>query len=107
MRLAAALRALRFRSARLVRSQVKTDAERKGQHMEQPLLRVIADAVRACGRGLGPGLRARALPLARLGALPGEGAPWAAGGPLGPRAALVVGSSQPIDMVSTVQKNSF
>jgi hypothetical protein len=43
-------------------------------------------------RGLGGAVRARALPLEKLGDLPGGAAPWAIGGPIHPRNAMVGGA---------------
>ena len=47
---------------------------------------------RACKRGRGPDKHSQHLPLMRLRELPAGEAPWATGGPLAPRRALVIGS---------------
>ena len=87
--LAATLKAGRYRSHDCVLSQYKVDAERRGDPIDTQILRGIADANRACARGLGPAVQAMALPFIELGSLPGGGTPWSNGGPVGPRNSLV------------------
>ena len=54
--------------------------------------RALRGAIRSCDRGLGPPVRAQALPFSQLWRLPGLRTPWVAGGPIGPRTCIVVGS---------------
>ena len=90
--LAAGLKARRYRSAASVLSQLRVDAEREGQEITTGFSRAFTDSARSCRRGLGPALTARALTFERLGDLPLAPAPWAPGGPVGPAAAIVVGT---------------
>ena len=90
--LAAGLKARRYRSAASVLSQLRVDAERTGEEISAGLRRAFTDSARSCRRGLGPSVTARALAFEKLGDLPLEMTPWATAGPVGPAAAMVVGS---------------
>jgi len=90
VRLAAALKAGRYRSAPSVLSQLKVDALRLGQDLSLPILKSLSDGSRACRRGMGPPRGALALDFFALGGLPPDPAPLALHGPLAPRNALVV-----------------
>ena len=90
--LAAGLKARRYRSAPSVLSQLRVDAECQGQDISSGLRRAFTDAARACRRGLGPAITAKPLDFEALGALPLGPEPWHAHGPIGPAAAMVVGS---------------
>jgi len=90
--LGASLKAGRYRSAAVYLSTYKTWTARQGHSWSATLQQAMADAIRSCERGLGGPVKARALPFARLGDLPGGDAPWVAGGPMRPRNAIVIGS---------------
>ena len=67
-------------------------AERRGYLLDDLGARSIKDYVRSCLRGLGEPCRPRPLPFSQLGALPATREAWTSGGPLNPKAAIVVGS---------------
>ena len=90
--LGGALKAGGYRSASAYLSLYRTVAVRAGDVVTDQTARLFKDITRSCARGLGGPVRARALPLEHLGSLPGEAKPWAVGGPLGPRNALVAGA---------------
>ena len=90
--LAAGLKARRYRSAASVLSQIRVDAERGGQDVTAALRRTFADAARSCRRGLGPAVSARPLDFEGLKNLPVTPEPWHPHGPLGPAAAMTIGS---------------
>ena len=90
--LGVSLKAGHYRSHASVVSQYKVDAERRGQPVDGVLCRIIADINRSCRRGLGPPVRALALPFDRLDELPGGMQPWCEHGPVGSRNCMVVGS---------------
>ena len=87
--LRAPLKAGHFRSHASVVSQCKVDAERHGQPIDGVLCRIIVDINRSCRRGLGPPVRALALPFDRLDELPGSRQPWCEHGPVGSRNCMV------------------
>jgi len=91
-KLAASLKRGGYRSSVNILSQYKVDAERRGQSLDATIVRCLADIGRSCRRGLGPPCRAAPLPFERLSSLPGGVQPWARGGPIAPRNAIVVGS---------------
>ena len=91
-KLGASIKAGGYRSAASLLSQYRVDAERRGCTFDAQLSRLYADISRSCRRGLGPPVRAGALPMERLRELSGDHAPFVREGPLGPRNALVVGS---------------
>ena len=86
----ATLRAGGYRSSDNVLSQMKVDAERAGVTINAAAKRALTDAARSCRRGIGPPLRAMALDFPRFEHLPSDIAPWAAGGPVAPRNALIM-----------------
>ena len=90
--LGASLKAGHYRSHASVVSQYKVDAEQRGQPVDGVLCRIIADINRSCRRGLGPPVRALALPFDCLDELPGGMQPWCEHGPVGSRNCMVVGS---------------
>ena len=90
--LASGLKARRYRSAASVLSQLRVDAERQGQDISASLRRAFTDAARSCRRGMGPATTAKALLFECLGDLPVTAEPWDSAGPVGPAAAMVVGS---------------
>ena len=90
--LAAVLKRGSYASAAQYLSEYKLEAERQGQIMGGPELRALKDCKRSCERGMGQPMRVLAFPFSRLGELPGGTAPWAPGGPLSPRNAIVAGS---------------
>ena len=91
LKLAATLKAGKYRSSASVLSQYKVDAERKGQGVTAAVLRALTDAGRSCRRGQGPPIQSMALPFAKLHQLPPSPLAWARGGPTSPRNAVVVG----------------
>jgi len=90
--LGASLKAGRYRSAAVYLSTYKTWTARQGHSWSTTLQQAMTDAIRSCERGLGGPVKARALPFARLGDLPGGDDPWTPGGPMRPRNAIVIGS---------------
>jgi len=90
--LGASLKAGRYRSASVYLSACKSWTARRGHDWTTSLQQSFQDAVRSCERGVGGPVKARALPFSRLGELPGGDAPWAAGGPVRPRNAIIIGS---------------
>ena len=92
LHLGAGLRAGGYRSAANYMSTYKIAAERRGDHIGPQVSRAFVDAARACQRGLGPPLRALALPFFELEGLPGGPSVLSPGRPIGPRNALVLGS---------------
>ena len=90
--LGAALKAGGYRTAESYLLLYRGEAVRRGELMTPDVAVTIADAKRSCNRGLGGPVRAMSLPFARLALLPEEPDPWNAGGPVGPRNAMVAGS---------------
>ena len=90
--LAAGLKARRYRSAASVLSQLRVDSERHGEELTPGIRRAFTDGARSCRRGLGPAVTARALCFERLAELPSAPHPWASAGPVGPAAAMIIGS---------------
>jgi len=90
--LGAGLKAGGYRSAQNVLSQFKVDSERAGHTFSGHELRLLADIGRSCLRGLGPPVRAQALPFEQLHRLPGGQNPWVENGPLGPRNLIICGA---------------
>ena len=90
--LAASLKQGGYRSAAAYLSAYRTEAERRGHHVDQLALRSIKDYTRSCERGQGAPARARPLPFHRLHLLPPGRQPWCVGGPLAPRNAIVAGA---------------
>ena len=90
--LGAVLKAGHYSSAASYLTLYRGHAERSGYVIDGPLQRAFRDAKRSCERGLGGPVRARALPLEELGDLPGGPTPWAKGGPIHPRNAMVAGA---------------
>jgi len=69
-KLAASLRAGRYRGAASTLSQYRVDAERGGHQCLGAISRAFTDANRACRRGLGPALVSLPLPFEQLSELP-------------------------------------
>ena len=90
--LAATLKMGRYSSAPIYLSAYRVEAERRGYVMDALATRSIKDYTRSCLRGLGEPSRPRPLPFERLFSLPGNREPWTSGGPVNPRAAILVGS---------------
>ena len=90
--LGASLKAGQYRTAESYLLLYRGEAGRLGQEIGVSVARAFGDARRSCTRGLGGPVRAMALPFSRLAELPGGFVPWIAGGPLGPRNAVVAGS---------------
>lgn len=90
--LGAAFKAGHYRSASAYFSLYRVVALRQGHVLEPHFELVIKDMVRSCARGQGGPVKARALPLLRLGSLPESPEPWAPLGPIGPRNAMVTGA---------------
>jgi len=88
--LGAALRAGSFRSAPGYLSLYRVTSVRQGFGLDGSTEQALRDMKRACSRGLGAPIRARALPLDLLSGLPGDVEPWAVGGAISPRNFLVV-----------------
>ena len=82
----------RYASAPVYFSTYKAMAERRGYVLDDLAVRSIRDYSRSCLRGLGAPARARPLPLDRLPSLPPGRVSWVSGGPVNPRAALMVGA---------------
>ena len=91
-RVGAALKKGHYRSGDHYLSQYRVSSEQRGFEWTGPFERAQKDAARACGRGIGPGMKSLGLPLDRLRELPGSPRPWVQGGPMSPRAAMVVGA---------------
>ena len=90
--LAATLKMGRYASAPVYFSTYKAAAERRGYVLDDLAVRSIKDYSRSCLRGLGAPARARPLPMDRLHLLPASRSPFVSGGPLNPRAAMMVGA---------------
>ena len=90
--LGAALKYGGYRSSASYFSIYKGHLERNGFELSAPQLRAVQDAVRSCERGQGGPVRAMALPFENLRQLPGGLTPFAPGGPVSSRNALVAGS---------------
>ena len=81
-----------YRSAASYLWLYKVESQRRGFAWIDVFQRALKDSIRSCERGLGPPVRAQALPFASLDRLPGHSSPWVAGGPLGPRNAIIIGA---------------
>ena len=90
--LAASLKAGGYRSAPGYLSLYRTSGARAGHTASPEQAVAYRDAARSCLRGLGAPVKATPLPLTRLHELPGGREPWAAGGPLSPRNAIITGA---------------
>ena len=90
--LAATLKRGGYRSAASYLWLYKVESQRRGYGWPDTHQRALKDGIRSCERGLGPPTRAQALPFPLLGRLPADPTPWVAGGPVGPRNAMVIGS---------------
>ena len=73
-------------------SAYRTAAERQCCCLDDLAIRSVRDYTRSCSRGLGAPARARPLPFDRLSSLPGARAAWVYGGPVNPRAPILVGA---------------
>eukprot|EP00969_Alexandrium_andersonii_P152067 6724512-Alexandrium_andersonii.AAC.1 len=80
-----------YRSAASILSVAKQRHVQAGRPWTDALSLAHREANRAATRGLGPPWRTAPFPLASADQLPADPAPWAGGGPLGPRNFLVVG----------------
>ena len=90
--LAATLKMGRYASAPIYLAVYRVEAERRGFALDVLAARSIKDYTRSCLRGLGEPSRPRPLPFEQLPSLPGSRVPWSSGGPVNPRAAVLVGS---------------
>ena len=91
--LGASLKAGHFRSFKGYLNSAKLEAIRQQQVVDLPgVIVAIHDAERSCGRGLGGPRQAEALPFERLGQFRPMAHPLVQGGPVGPGAALILGS---------------
>ena len=90
--LGASLKAGKYRSASQYLSAAKQAAERNDQILPPSVLWALRDAKRACERGLGPPHKVEGIPMDMLAALPDGDAPWAAGGPMAPKRAIIAGA---------------
>ena len=90
--LASTLKLAGYASAPLYLSAYRSESERRGFSLTSTMLRNIADYNRSCLRGLGAPARPKALPLLQLYRLPRRLAPFAPGGPLNSRAAIMCGA---------------
>ena len=78
-RVGAALKKGNYRSGEHYLSQYRVTAEQRGFDWSGVFERAQKDAARACGRGLGPGMKSLGLPLDRLRELPSSHRPWVRG----------------------------
>ena len=92
LHLCAALKAGGYRSAESYVSFYRCLAERAGCQLGPDARRAVLDGLRSCRRGIGPPVRAMALPFVRLHELPADRDPWCPGGPLCPRNVIVGGA---------------
>ena len=89
--LGAALKAGGYRSADTYISLWRVSCERAGHVLGPDLERLVKDITRSCKRGLGAPVKPLGLPLERFHELPDGWDAWSTHGPLGPRAAMIVG----------------
>ena len=89
--LAATLKYAGYASSAIYMSVYRTRCERQGYCLDQSLLRAQRDYVKSCERGMGGPARPRALPKEELWRLPAGRDAWHLGGPVDPRAAMMVG----------------
>ena len=89
---AATLKRGKYRSAASYLWLYKSEAERRGHCWSSVLAKALRDGIRSCERGMGPTTQAQPLPMARLGLLPLDDAPWARNGPARPRNAIITGA---------------
>ena len=90
--LGSTLKAGGYRSAASTLSTYKVACERAGHAFSAQLVRLKADVVRSCERGMGAPVKALALPFAQLGDLPSGDEPWVPLGPISPRTVVILSS---------------